>query len=157
MSHSIRPVSERIAHFTDSSGGPDACWPWTGPVGNSGTATLQVAGRSCSVRRLVWELNRGPLKVTDMVMVACALKQCMNPAHLWKDTTIPEEKFWTLVTKGGPGECWTWTGYLFDSGYGGFKIAQKQRQAHRVSYELAHGVQLAESQWLMHSCDKGFV
>lgn len=51
-------VAERIAAKTDSSGGPEACWPWIGGKGGSGTATMQVASKSCSVRKIIWGVKR---------------------------------------------------------------------------------------------------
>lgn len=139
MASRIKPVSERIARFTDSSAGPDACWPWTGPTGNSGTATLQVGGKSCSVRRLVWEMVHGAPKPTDMIMVTCTNRQCVNPIHLRSESTILEERFWTLVKKAEGDACWEWQGYFFQNGYAGIKVAQKQRHASRVAWELAYG------------------
>lgn len=61
------------------------------------------------------------------------------------------KRFWSKVSKGGPGECWTWTGGKFWDGYGWFLVDGKKRRAHRVSFFLANG------HWpepmCLHSCD----
>lgn len=59
-----------------------------------------------------------------------------------------ETRFWLKVGKNGPvpehrpdlGQCWLWTDYCEESGYGRFYTGGKRRTgAHRFSYELAHG------------------
>ena len=47
------------------------------------------------------------------------------------------ERFWSHVEK-GPG-CWPWTASTFQDGRGQFKVAGRNRQAHRVAWELTHG------------------
>lgn len=68
------------------------------------------------------------------------------------------DRFWSRVDKSG--DCWLWTGNTFAArgGYGSFyddKVfgPQRNRRAHRVSYELAHGVRLDSSETVCHSCD----
>lgn len=49
------------------------------------------------------------------------------------------ERFWSKVDKGDPNKCWEWQAGKDGHGYGAFKIAKKQYQAHRVAYELTFG------------------
>lgn len=60
-------------------------------------------------------------------------------------------KFWAKVDKSG--ECWLWTGSTDTKGYGQIRHDYKLRGAHRVSYELAHGVTLTPRQKLDHRCN----
>src|SRR5689334_10350161 len=48
----------------------------------------------------------------------------------------PQERFFGLVEKGGPGECWIWKGAKRPYGYGNFWLEGKNVQAHRVSLEF---------------------
>ena len=50
-----------------------------------------------------------------------------------------EDRFWAKVDKGGPDECWLWTGAL-SRGYGNLVIGHSgNRYAHRVAWELMVG------------------
>jgi hypothetical protein len=48
----------------------------------------------------------------------------------------PEERFWEKVEK--TDSCWLWTAAK-SKGYGAFKVAGRQEEAHRYSYELLVG------------------
>lgn len=81
--------------LADSSGGPDACWPWTGPLDAHGYGVLHASG--------TWKAHRYSLEVhgtalpDDLVVdhachnvdptcvgggSACLHRRCVNPAHL---------------------------------------------------------------------------
>lgn len=65
-----------------------------------------------------------------------------------------EERFWPKVDRAGDGECWLWRGAKCGHGYGAIR-AHRQRhnvQAHRVSYEMAHGP-IPEGLHVLHRCD----
>jgi hypothetical protein len=47
------------------------------------------------------------------------------------------ERFWEKVEK--TDGCWMWTASLFEKGYGQFTLNGRNRRAHRVAYEMAHG------------------
>ena len=49
-----------------------------------------------------------------------------------------ERRFWSKVKK-HPDGCWLWTGSTFRSGPGQFRVGLKNRQAHRVAWELTFG------------------
>jgi len=64
------------------------------------------------------------------------------------------ERFWARVVKGGPEECWTWTGKRHDpeKGYGRIKADSGRREfAHRFSWTLAHGD--PGELCVLHKCD----
>lgn len=65
-----------------------------------------------------------------------------------------EVRFWRRVVclLNGSG-CWHWTAYTQPEGYGVIRHAKKAMLAHRVSYELHHGVSLTPDQVICHSCD----
>lgn len=60
--------------------------------------------------------------------------------------------FWSKVQKGGPDECWIWTGSKTPSGYGQLRIRQRACVAHRFSYELNIGP-VPNSLFVCHRCD----
>ncbi len=49
------------------------------------------------------------------------------------------ERFWALVIKGEPDECWGWNGPVKKKGYGQFRIGKHRVAAHRVAYALTYG------------------
>lgn len=48
-----------------------------------------------------------------------------------------EERFWEKVDKSG--ECWLWTAYCNQYGYGVLKYGGKKVKAHRLAFEWANG------------------
>lgn len=69
---------------------------------------------------------------------------------------IPQSvRFWAKVTKGGPGDCWIWTGALNEHGYGVMRPAGQRvgpsLKVHRYSAELA-GMDIA-GKVVRHRCD----
>ena len=61
-------------------------------------------------------------------------------------------RFWSMVDRRGPDDCWPWTGDLSVRGYGRIWYQGKTRYAHRVSYEL-HYAPISEGMFVCHSCD----
>ncbi len=122
--------------------------------------------RKGRIRRFIHGHNRrnGYRSSNDNIMIECKCG-CGNrflkhneqgllreylPAHY---TTIPKptsERFWKYVLK--TSSCWLWTAYKLPGGYG---MASHNRQhilAHRVSYELTHGI-IPDRLWVLHRCD----
>lgn len=68
-----------------------------------------------------------------------------------------EERFWEKVDKAGPvhprlgSRCWEWIGARIPTGYGTISRDGQTQVAHRVSWELEHGVK--PSGVVCHSCD----
>ena len=48
-------------------------------------------------------------------------------------------RFWELVERGKPGECWGWVGNMTPRNYGMFTLGGRSMQAHRISYTLMRG------------------
>jgi hypothetical protein len=49
--------------------------------------------------------------------------------------------------------CWLWTACADKDGYGFIRHKGKNLKAHRVSFELARGIELQKGQFVCHSCD----
>ena len=62
------------------------------------------------------------------------------------------ERFWSKVDRGDPDQCWEWKAATDRWGYGKFRIDEKKKYAHRVSYEFHHGP-IPEGMLVLHSCD----
>jgi hypothetical protein len=61
-------------------------------------------------------------------------------------------RFWKLVDKRGPEDCWEWLGKRTEKNYGRFTWPKKKNvRAHRVAFFLTHGKWPKEN--CLHSCD----
>jgi hypothetical protein len=66
---------------------------------------------------------------------------------------------WSKVERRGPNECWPWTGWRHDKGYGRVEIKNQTYYAHRVIFDLANPgiIELRDdgtkSQCVLHLCD----
>lgn len=71
------------------------------------------------------------------------------------DIRIDWNRFWSKIEVKSLTECWNWTGYKTDQGYGRqFCIVNDQpviRGAHRLSY-LYHHLAIPKSLWVLHRC-----
>lgn len=79
---------ERFWDRVDRSGGPAACWPWTGYL-NAGYGSVRWNGRSARAHRLACFLGHGPSpedKPFACHSRECVTPACCNPAHLRWDT-----------------------------------------------------------------------
>lgn len=68
------------------------------------------------------------------------------------------ERFWLKVRPDAAGECWIWRGSTYPNGYGQFAMRTERgsgnrMQAHRVAWQLTHGIELTPNDHLCHSCD----
>jgi hypothetical protein len=60
------------------------------------------------------------------------------------------ERFWQKVEK--TETCWNWTGCKHEKGYGLFSVKNRNRRAHRVSYEM-HCGKIPDGMQVLHDCD----
>lgn len=78
----------------DTSGGPDACWPWLAGrlplVGGNGTrggyGQLCVIGVDVLTHRFSYQVNVGPIPPKMDVRHKCDFPPCANPRHLHTGT-----------------------------------------------------------------------
>ena len=64
-------------------------------------------------------------------------------------SAVAEQRFWSHVDKSD--DCWRWTGYVNERGYGRVCIAYRLQNAHRVAWALVHGP-IPEGGVIDHTC-----
>jgi hypothetical protein len=72
---------DRFLAHVDRTGGPHACWPWTGPVNPDGTGVFTARGRRTTARRYAYRMHYedpGPLRVG----LTCPHPACCNWRHM---------------------------------------------------------------------------
>jgi hypothetical protein len=81
-----RDPAERFWSRVDRSGGPDACWPWTGPLNRGGYGVFYWHEKDVPAHRVAYEITHGPVPHDVFVCHNCPggdWPACCNPAHLW--------------------------------------------------------------------------
>ena len=79
-------LSQRLEYYTNSSGGPDACWLWTGHTDGCRYGMIGVpGGEKHRAHRVRWELTFGPIGELQ-VLHRCDTPGCNNPRHLFLGT-----------------------------------------------------------------------
>jgi hypothetical protein len=84
----------------NTSGGPDACWPWTGPVNGSGYAMVDYNGRQETLQRAIYMEFVGPIPPGWVVDHKCRMRRCGNWRHLEAVTQSINLKRSPLVGRG---------------------------------------------------------
>lgn len=99
------PLAVRFWRHVDVSGGPDACWLWTGSRKGDASGAyglLAVGGHGHQKRlrahRVAWELHHGPIPAGLHVCHRCDNPPCVNPAHLFLGSR--RENMQDMVRKG---------------------------------------------------------
>jgi DNA-binding CsgD family transcriptional regulator len=62
------------------------------------------------------------------------------------------KRFWDKVKIGSQEECWEWQGAHLGVGYGGIRVYDGSKYAHRISFELSIGP-IPPDKLVMHICD----
>lgn len=91
-------------------------------------------------------LYDGPCAIENCETLAAAKGLCRKHYRLqWNPTaklSRVDNRFWAKVNKGGPDDCWLWTGSVkrkkTGRAYGSFTSEGKEVLAHRYSYGLAN-------------------
>lgn len=96
------PLADHLWSKLDRSGGPDACWPFTGkPNNDDGYGRIMHNGKRYQTHRLAWELTNGPIPDGMEACHNCPggdNPACGNPAHLFLGTR--QENATDMVRKG---------------------------------------------------------
>jgi hypothetical protein len=83
---------DRLMRSVDRSGGPDACWPWTGPRNARGYGQTHIYrdGRPVhtGAHRAVYQATLGDVPDGLFVLHGCHNPPCCNPAHLRPGTHL---------------------------------------------------------------------
>ena len=89
--------------FVDSSGGPDSCWHWTGPVNRAGYGIYsnQVEGLRGLAHRISLRLSVAPAEESLMACHRCDNPPCVNPSHLYWGTALDNARD-SVERQGGP-------------------------------------------------------
>ena len=126
-------AAEKMARQVDRTGGPDACWPWTGRLNKQGYGMLDVYKdrRLTMLRahRLAYEAIAGPqgeLAVLHLCDVRYApgdisYRRCCNPAHLTAGTRADNHAHMWRV-----GRQPTYTNHPKGQGVGTSKLTEAQ-------------------------------
>jgi hypothetical protein len=86
QSQAKRHTVEDIWALIDQSGGPDACWPFTGYCKPKGYGAISFDGKVWETHRLVYVLMHGEPAPGLIVRHTCDNPPCCNPAHLINGT-----------------------------------------------------------------------
>ncbi len=87
----LAPPTQHFWTFVDKSGGPEACWLWTGTINKTkallpyGMFSARVAGKTKTwlAHRFAWEQAHGPIPPGTMIRhVVCRNPRCVNALHM---------------------------------------------------------------------------
>lgn len=84
-----KPVQERLtAHLTRQC----ECLVWTGATTKQGYGHMKVDGKTITVHRLTWLLNKGEIPPGMCVLHTCDNPPCCNPDHLFLGTDLDNKR-----------------------------------------------------------------
>lgn len=94
--HVNKPEADRFMTFVevDAAG----CWLWTGARMKNGYGRFGLGdGTTRFAHRVAYELFVGPIPDGLVIDHTCAVKQCVNPAHLEAVTNAENHRRWTAT------------------------------------------------------------
>ena len=84
-------LADRFWSRVDRSGGPTACWPWTGRLDDEGYGHFYESGKNHRAHRFACALIHGEPPSSDLQSChdpnICSSRACCNGAHLRWDTS----------------------------------------------------------------------
>lgn len=87
-----KPPLERLLNRIDQSGGPDACWPWTGWTNDRGYGHITIddgnVKRGMGAHKAMYIIAKGPVPDGLFVLHSCDNPPCCNPEHLRVGTQV---------------------------------------------------------------------
>lgn len=104
MASIAREIRDRFWSNVDSSGGPDSCWLWQGPMHPGGYGQAWDGRRAIGAHRLAYLITKGAISSGLVILHACDNRRCVNPAHL--STGTQRENMRDKVAKGRQGRGW---------------------------------------------------
>lgn len=82
-----------------------SCWLWTGTVASDGRPMMLVGGDYVSVRRMLYDIEYGPLSGRTFLVAACGVGRCCNPRHAKTDQRGPVQGQTTYADTSGYDRC----------------------------------------------------
>lgn len=79
-------AEDRFWDKVDKSGGPEACWPWTGARYVKGYGHVCFRGKHQTATHVAWILTGHELPPGKFMLHSCDFPPCCNPAHLFVGT-----------------------------------------------------------------------
>lgn len=148
-------------------GGDNECWNWNGRIFNSiPMFSYSSSGKKFNIRADALSFmikNNVYLGKGYKIKKTCDNNLCCNPLHIytWCNNSLLDEgfiqKFWEKVDIRTHDECWMWTAYKNQDGYGVCKVKidkkWKTMLSHRVSYFITFGFFVCGENRCLHSCD----
>jgi len=151
--------------------GPDECWPWLASMIGGIAPSFKLNGRTTLALRVMWELVSGEEIPHRQVRRTCGNSRCVSPYHLSSGlgddlvmcrvaevvavdvSDVELARFWGRVDKGGPDECWPWTGAVTSAETPAMRWRGRTATAMRIAWELAHDEIVPAGRSVQRTCD----